>query len=78
MCIAVPMQVVELHPESRTATVSLDGNRMVVDVSLIQPSPGDHVLVHAGCAIDIVRDDLAAEMLEIFAELRDVMDDERN
>lgn len=77
MCIAVPMRVVELHPEDRTATVSLDGNRMVIDVSLVEPVPGDHVLVHAGCALEIVRDDLAAEMLEIFAELREAMNDER-
>lgn len=77
MCIAVPMRVVELHPESRLATVELDGNRMRVDVSLIEPAPGDYVLVHAGCALEIVRNDLAAEMLDIFAELREVMDDER-
>lgn len=77
MCIAVPMQVIELHPESRTATVSLHGNRMRVDISLVDPVPGDQVLVHAGCALEIIRGDLAAEMLALFAEIQEMAENER-
>lgn len=76
MCIAVPMEVVRLHPESGTATVALHGNRLRVDVSLVDARPGDRVLVHAGCALEIVSRELADEILEIFAELRELADDE--
>lgn len=78
MCIAVPMRVVELHPENRTATVSLHGNRLTVDISLVEAVPGDHVLVHAGCALEIVSRDLAAEILEIFDAVWEAAGDGRD
>jgi hydrogenase expression/formation protein HypC len=50
MCLAIPAEVVRL--EGTTATVSVEGARRDVDVSLIEEvSVGDYVLVHAGFAL---------------------------
>ena len=50
MCLAIPAEVVSL--DGTTATVSVEGARRAVDVSLIdQVMVGDYVLVHAGFAL---------------------------
>jgi len=50
MCLAVPAEVVSL--EGTIATVSVEGARREVDVSLIEEvTVGDYVLVHAGFAL---------------------------
>jgi len=50
MCLAIPAEVVSL--EGTTATVSVEGARREVDVSLIEEvAVGDYVLVHAGFAL---------------------------
>lgn len=72
MCVAVPMRVVAIDAASRTATVELHGNRLSVDVSLVDADIGDQVLVHAGCALEIVSRELAAEILELFRELEEL------
>lgn len=50
MCLAVPLQIVEL--DGQNAVVELDGIRRTANVAFIpDPRVGDHVLVHAGFAI---------------------------
>jgi hydrogenase expression/formation protein HypC len=50
MCLAIPAEVVSL--DGTTATVSVEGARREVDVSLIdEVTVGDYVLVHAGFAL---------------------------
>jgi hydrogenase expression/formation protein HypC len=50
MCLAIPAEVVSLA--GTTATVSVEGARREVDVSLIEElAVGDYVLVHAGFAL---------------------------
>lgn len=50
MCLAVPLQIVELN--GATAVVEADGIRCEAVVAFIEnPRVGDHVLVHAGFAI---------------------------
>lgn len=51
MCLAVPAQIVEL--EGDRAIVELGGVRRPANVAFIdQPRVGDHVLLHAGFAIE--------------------------
>lgn len=75
MCIAVPMQVVELDSAGQTARVELSGNRLTVDVSLVNPGVGDYVLVHAGCALQVVAKDAAREILDLFSDLEELAAD---
>lgn len=51
------------------AQVDFKGNTVNVNVGLVDPQPGQYVLVHAGCAIEVMEKDKAEEIIELFAEL---------
>ncbi|MFR7984008.1 HypC/HybG/HupF family hydrogenase formation chaperone [Zhenpiania hominis] len=67
MCVAIPGKV--LSVEGTMAQVDFKGNTVNVNVGLIDPKPGQYVLVHAGCAIEVMEKDKAEEIIELFAEL---------
>ena len=67
MCVAIPGKV--LSVEGTMAQVDFKGNTVNVNVGLIDPKPGQYVLVHAGCAIEVIEKDKAEEIIELFAEL---------
>lgn len=70
MCVAIPMEILEVMPD-QTALVASDDDRLSVNVSLIEnPAPGDYVIVHAGYAIQKVDADEAREALELFEEMK--------
>ena len=71
MCMAVPMKIMSIDPGRNTGRASYSGNEMNVHFGLISPAVGDYVLVHAGCAIEVVRKELAEEMLDIFKMLEE-------
>ena len=71
MCLAVPLEIVELR-ESSKAVVRSGDSSLEVDVSLLSaPRVGDYVLVHAGYAIETIDAAQAEETLAILDELRD-------
>ena len=43
-----------------------------VNVGLVDPEPGQYVLVHAGCAIEDMEQDKAQELISLFAELEEL------
>jgi hydrogenase expression/formation protein HypC len=67
MCIAVSGKILSL--EGNYAKVDVAGNICEVSVLLVKPRVGDYALIHAGCAIDLVKkethDDLHALWKEI-------------
>ena len=66
MCLAVPMQIRSFEADG-TALVFRDGLEARVDVSLIEePRIGDHVIVHAGYAIEVLDVAEAQQRLELF------------
>jgi hydrogenase expression/formation protein HypC len=68
MCLAIPMRVERLLPEGK-ALVRQDGLETVVDVSLVENArPGDHLIIHAGYAIEILDAAEAAERLKLLDE----------
>lgn len=67
MCVAIPGKVVSV--DGTMAQVDFKGNMVNVNVGLIDPKPGQYVLVHAGCAIEVMEQDKAEEIIELFAEL---------
>lgn len=67
MCIAIPGKVVEISDTN--AKVDFNGNIVKVNIGLVSPKVGQYVLVHAGCAIEVMEHDKAEEMIELFAEL---------
>lgn len=71
MCIAVPMEILEIEETSQTGRALLSGNEINVNLSLVSPKVGDYVLVHAGCAIEIVQKESAEEIISILKELEE-------
>jgi hydrogenase expression/formation protein HypC len=52
MCLAIPMQIVELTPEAG-GVCDAGGSRLPVNLMFIsEPRVGDYVLIHAGYAIE--------------------------
>ncbi len=67
MCVALPGKVVKI--EGTKATVDFNGNIVNAEAGLVNVKVGDNVLVHAGCIIQTMDDDLADEMNELFNEI---------
>ncbi|HBN08084.1 MAG TPA: HypC/HybG/HupF family hydrogenase formation chaperone [Cyanobacteria bacterium UBA8530] len=72
MCLAIPMKVVEI--EGERATVELEGIRRVIGLALLEGVEiGDHLLIHAGFAIQRLDEEAALETLEIFRQLKNAL-----
>ena len=67
MCVAIPGKVIEIMES--IAKVDFNGNVVNVSTGLIEPEVGQYVLVHAGCAIEVMEHEKAQELLELFADL---------
>lgn len=70
MCIAIPGKVIAT--DGTTAQVDFKGNTVNINVGLVDPKPGQYVLVHAGCAIEVMEQDKADELIELFSELEEL------
>ena len=71
MCIAVPGKVVSI--DGNYAQVDFNGNAVKVNIGVVEPGIGDFVLVHAGCAIEVMKEEKAREILELFDELEQIV-----
>ncbi len=67
MCIAIPGKVESI--DGNMAKVDFNGNLVNVNTGIIEPEGGQYVLVHAGCAIEVMEKDKAQELIDLFAEL---------
>lgn len=70
MCIAIPGKVIAT--DGTTAQVDFRGNQVNVNVGLVDPQPGQYVLVHAGCAIEVMERDKAEDLIALFADLEEL------
>ncbi len=71
MCLAVPMQLVEIAGE---AVGKVDNGGIRTDVSLVMTphaKVGDYLIIHAGFAIEVLDNDEAQIRLDLFRELAD-------
>jgi hydrogenase expression/formation protein HypC len=67
MCVALPGKILTIS--GNRAKVDFSGNVVDVHTGVVAASPGDYVLVHAGCAIEVMSQESAEELLSVFAEL---------
>jgi hydrogenase expression/formation protein HypC len=68
MCLAVPGELINI--EGNIGTVSFSGACRGIDLRLVpEAKVGDYLLVHAGCAIQVVPADEARATLELLAEI---------
>ena len=72
MCLAIPLQLVEIN--GSVAVGEALGMRREIRVDFIpEPKIGDYVIVHAGFAIERLGETQALEDLEAWEEMRDVL-----
>jgi hydrogenase expression/formation protein HypC len=69
------MEIVGFENGGATAEVVLSGNVLRVDVGLVDAKIGDFVLVHAGCALEVLSKSQAEEILDLFGELEELAAD---
>lgn len=68
MCLAIPAEIVALHPGER-ALVSLDGVTKEISVALLDGvAVGDYVVVHVGHALARIDPEEARRTLDLLAE----------
>jgi len=73
MCIAIPGLIISM--EGTKAKVDFNGNIIDVETAIIDTKIGDYVLVHAGCAIEVIDKERANEISELLKELEDIFND---
>ena len=72
MCLAIPLQLIEIN--GNVAVGEALGMRREIRVDFIpEPKLGDYVIVHAGFAIERLPEEQALEDLEAWKEMRDVL-----
>jgi len=73
MCLAIPGQIVEIHPGvTDLATVDVSGVRRRVNIGLLEGqdvSLGDWVLIHVGFAMNKIGEEQAREQMRLLALL---------
>lgn len=67
MCLAIPGKVISV--EGNQAEVDFGGVVRNVNVSLVESTPGEWVVVHAGFAIEKMDEEEARETLQLWQEL---------
>jgi hydrogenase expression/formation protein HypC len=72
MCLATPMKLQKVI-DGKRALVTQGNVTVEVDVSLLDdPKPGDHVIIHAGFAIETLTLAEAEERLALFRKLAEL------
>lgn len=74
MCVAVPGKIVQIN--GTLAKVDVMNNLCDVNIQLVTPQIGDYVLIHAGYALEVLKMDYAKELISIFQELEEAMDED--
>ncbi|MCL1073134.1 HypC/HybG/HupF family hydrogenase formation chaperone [Shewanella dokdonensis] len=76
MCLSIPSQVVELHPETQSVTVDTLGVKRTVSCHLMEEplAVGDYVLIHIGFVMNKIDADSAAESLALYKEIVEKME----
>lgn len=67
MCVAAPGRVIEINGDD--AVVEYSSNKINANKGIVDVKVGDYVLVHAGLIIQVLEQDEAMNMIEIFKEL---------
>ena len=80
MCLGIPGEVIELHPEQRDlAKVNVSGVRRMINIGLLAddpPVPGEWVLIHVGFALSKIDEQEVAAALEYLEGIGQAYEDE--
>jgi len=71
MCLAIPGKIIKI--EGKNAVADILGVERKISVELLENIKiGDYVLIHAGCAIQVVDEEEAKKTIQLFNELKDI------
>lgn len=71
MCLGVPGKLIEIK-ENQVGIVDIQGNQVQVSIALTpEVKIGDHVMVHAGFAMEIIDEEYALETMALLEELKE-------
>lgn len=71
MCIAMPGKIISM--DGNHAKADFNGNIVDVNTGIVEAKVGDYVLVHAGCAIEVMAKEKAQELIDLFQDLEDII-----
>lgn len=70
MCVASPGKVIEINGDN--AVIEYSSNKITANKGIVNVKVGDYVLVHAGLIIQVLPEDEAMNMIDIFKELKEL------
>lgn len=70
MCVAAPGRIIELN--GKTAKIEYSSNIITANAGIVDCKEGDWVLVHAGLIIQVLPQDEAEYMTELFKDLEEL------
>lgn len=70
MCVAAPGKIIKI--DGSNATVDYNGNITHANMGIVNAEVGDYVLVHAGLIIQVLPDNEAEYMNQLFRELEEL------
>ena len=74
MCLGIPGKVIEI--KDKNAVVEILGATREISVELLRNVDiGNYVLIHAGCAIQVLDEEEAVATIQLFNELKEVTDE---
>ena len=80
MCLGIPGEVIELHPEQADlAKVDVSGVRRMINIGLLSddpPVPGEWVLIHVGFALSKIDEQEAAAAMQFLEGIGQAYEDE--
>lgn len=72
MCLSIPGKIIEI--DGLKAVADILGASREISIELVEGIElGDYVLIHAGCAIQKLDREEAQNTIDLFNELKDVM-----
>lgn len=70
MCVAAPGKIIEINDNK--ATIEYSSNKTTASLGIVDAKIGDWVLVHAGLVIQVLPDDEAEYMVNLFKDLEEL------
>lgn len=67
MCVAIPGKIIQIA--DGRAVIDFSGNQVEAYVGLVPAKVGDYALVHAGCVIQLMKQEEAEEIAELMRGL---------
>ena len=69
MCVAYPGKIININGDH--ANVDLSGSRVKINISMVDAKVGDYVLVHAGMALQKMKQEEAESLTNLFTEVNE-------